>query len=324
MPVFLFDLCQTKVPLISDNKVKREMMLTQRLAWMLLLWVMTAVGAVAQDLTVREMRATNDISASRFRRTDLNGDPCALVKVRLAAEGAKFEGNVIPPVEYHTGEYWVYMTAGSKELHVKHPKYLPLEVHFDDYGNKGVKPLTTYVLTLAMPAAGTASSFVVNYKAQLLRNGTDDCYADSVFQSGDALYLSFQSPVSGFVAVYLLDADGHASCLLPYQHQQEGIYAVMANQHYVFFNRSQAPHDDADEYVMTCDRDEERNEVYVVFSPNQFVKALDYASERTTTQAGTAGLPRELNSADFQRWLDACQQRDGSMVVKRFPIVLQK
>lgn len=183
---------------------------------------------------------------------------------------------------------------------------------------------TFLTFVVAMPAAGTASSFVVNYKAQLLRNGTDDCYADSVFQSGDALYLSFQSPVSGFIAVYLLDADWLASCLLPYQHQQEGIYAVMANQHYVFFNRSQAPHDDADEYVMTCDRDEERNEVYVVFSPNQFVKALDYASERTTTQAGTAGLPRELNSADFQRWLDACQQRDGSMVVKRFPIVLQK
>ena len=299
------------------------MMLTQRLAGMLLLWVMTAAGAAAQDLTVREMRATNDISASRFRRTDLNGDPCALVKVRLAAEGAKFEGNVIPPVEYHTGEYWVYMTAGSKELHVKHPKFLPLEVHFDDYGNKGVIPLTTYVLTLAMPATGAASGVVVDYKAQLLRNGTDDSCADSVFRSGDALYLSFQSPASGFVAVYLLDAEGHASCLLPYQNQQGGIYAVMANQRYVFFNRSLAPQDDADEYVMTCDHGEERNEVYVVFSPNQFIKALDYASERTTTQEGTAGLPRELDSDDFLRWLEACRQRDGSMVVKRFPITVK-
>lgn len=295
-----------------------------RRAFFLLFSVLTLLTAPAQELTVKQMTvAANDISASQYRRTDLNGDPCALVKVRLAAEGAEFEGNVIGETAYKTGEYWVYLTAGTKELHVKHPKFLPLEVHFNDYNIKRLAALTTYTLTLVMPAAGSASGIVVDYKALVLRNGTDDNAAANTFQSGDDLYLSFLSPASGFVAVYLLDSEGHASCLLPYQNQQDGIYAVKGNQRYVFFNRSLAPQDNADEYVLTCEDGQDRNEIYVIFSPNQFVKALDYTSERTTKQSGTAGLPRELNSNDFQQWLKACQQRDGSMNVKRFPIIIQ-
>jgi hypothetical protein len=56
----------------------------------------------------------NDLSASTYERKDLNGQACALVKVQLAAYGAKFEGNVIGEVAYKTGEYWVYMTEGSR------------------------------------------------------------------------------------------------------------------------------------------------------------------------------------------------------------------
>lgn len=106
----------------------------------------------AQKLTVEGMMSTNDMSASLYRKTDINGKPCALVKVQLATLGATFEGNVIAPVEYKTGEYWVYMTEGSRELHIKHPSFLPLEVHFADYDFKrGLQSLQTYKLVLVMP-----------------------------------------------------------------------------------------------------------------------------------------------------------------------------
>ena len=120
---------------------------------LLILFLLMITQAVsAQKLTVESMQATNDLSASQHRRQDLNGDPCGLVKVRLATAGATFEGNIIQPIEYKTGEYWVYMTKGSKELHVKHPSFLPIEVHFGDYGfGKGIQSLTTYTLTLVMP-----------------------------------------------------------------------------------------------------------------------------------------------------------------------------
>ena len=85
---------------------------------------------------------------------DLAGESCALVKVQLTAKDVGFEGNVIPPVEYKGGEYWVYMTKGSRELRIKHlavsPAFLPCHVSFADYGISGVEPLTTYVLTLLL------------------------------------------------------------------------------------------------------------------------------------------------------------------------------
>ena len=87
-----------------------------------------------------------DLSASLHRKTDLNGKVCGLVKVQLALNNVKFEGNVIGESEYKTGEYWVYMTDGSYELHIKHQDYLPLEINFKDYGVSGVASLSTYKL----------------------------------------------------------------------------------------------------------------------------------------------------------------------------------
>ncbi len=120
----------------------------------------------AQKLTVESMQVTNDLSASQFRRVDRNNEPCGLVKVSLATTGATFEGNVIQPVEYKTGEYWVYMTKGSRELRIKHPSFVPLHVNFEDYGIKGVQSLTTYGLTLLMPqtvAPVQTQKLTINY-----------------------------------------------------------------------------------------------------------------------------------------------------------------
>lgn len=120
----------------------------------------------AQELTIKGMSATNDLSASQYRRNDINGEPCALIKVQLATEGATFEGNVITPVDYKSGEYWVYMTKGSKEMRIKHPKFLPCHVTFGEFGiNNGVTSLTTYTLTLLMPgnAPVQKQKLIVNY-----------------------------------------------------------------------------------------------------------------------------------------------------------------
>ena len=105
----------------------------------------------AQELTVKGMQVTNDLSASIYERKDLNGTPCALVKVQLPSLGVIFEGNVIPPVEYKTGEYWVYMSKGSRELRIKHPQTQPLHVNFRDYNIKSVESRTTYNLSVQMP-----------------------------------------------------------------------------------------------------------------------------------------------------------------------------
>ena len=103
---------------------------------------------------------------SIYPRNDLNGNPCGLVRVQLVAAGAKFEGNVLGEVDYKTGEYWVYMSAGSYMLRIKHPNFLPIDLNFRDYGIRKVEGKCVYVLTLSMPQGATPvqkQNLIVNY-----------------------------------------------------------------------------------------------------------------------------------------------------------------
>ena len=62
----------------------------------------------------------------------------------------------------------------------------------------------------------------IDLVARVLRNGVEDKFESDQFRSGDDLYLLFQSPLKGFLAVYLVDAERQAFCLLPYQNQDAG------------------------------------------------------------------------------------------------------
>ena len=156
-------------------------------------------------------------------------------------------------------------------------------------------------------------------KCRILRNGTEDKFEGGEFRSGDDLYLSFLSPVGGYLAVYLVDAERQALCLLPYQRQQSGIYPIEANRRYVFFHEKSAPAEErsvVDEYTMTCERSSEQNLVFIVFSPKQFAKAADTSMD--------SGLPRQLSFADFNQWLVRHRRKDPQMNVRRIPITISK
>lgn len=167
------------------------------------------------------------------------------------------------------------------------------------------------MLIVSVKVKGKAREIVsagIDFQARILRNGTEDKFESDQFRSGDDLYLSFQSPASGYLAVYLIDAENQAYCLLPYRNQTEGIYPIKANQRYLFFNIKEASLQErpyVDEYVMTCERESEQNQIYIIFSPNQFVKATDNFSD--------SHLPRELSYADFQKWLLKCRKHDNNM-----------
>ncbi len=159
----------------------------------------------------------------------------------------------------------------------------------------------------------------IDIKAKVLRNGTEDKFESDEFRDGDDLYLSFVSPVSGYLAVYLVDAEQKAYCLLPYRSQTDGIYKVEANRRYVFFNIKDAPAAErqfVDEYVMTCSRSSEYNQIYVIFSPQPFAKAADNAAAET--------LPRELSFEAFITWLTKCKTKDRKLLSKFHSILLTK
>ena len=159
----------------------------------------------------------------------------------------------------------------------------------------------------------------IDIKAKVLRNGTEDRFESSEFRSGDDLYLSFQSPVNGYLAIYLLDEEGNAFCLLPYRNQSDGIYKVYANTPYIFFSEKDAPlqeHNLIDEYVMTCEKAQEVNHVYTIFSPNRFIKSNDKDN-------GDA-LPREIDAKSFQKWLAKVRRKDNSINFSSKQITISK
>lgn len=158
----------------------------------------------------------------------------------------------------------------------------------------------------------------VDFVFHILRNGTEDKFEDDTFYDGDDLFISFTSPSSGYVAVYLIDNDGNVFCLLPYQNQEDGKVKVNANERYVFFSEKCASsdlHPYVDEYTMTCAYTQELNQIYVIFSPNVFVKATD--------SKNTESLPRKLSNSAFQKWLSSCMMKDKDMTYKKISITVK-
>ena len=163
----------------------------------------------------------------------------------------------------------------------------------------------------------------VDFDARVLCNGTEDRFERADFREGDDLYLAFRAPVDGYVTVYLLDGAGTAYCLLPYRGDTGGRVAVKGNRRYVSFwapSARSGSRGGADESPMPrgdgAGDGPEVNQLYVIFSPRLFTKAVDYAGE---------GLqPRELPYEEFQEWLFRCRKADAEMRVEVTDIVIQK
>jgi len=157
----------------------------------------------------------------------------------------------------------------------------------------------------------------IDLKAKVLCNGTDLKFARTDFKSGDDLYLYFQSPVNGHLAVYLLDEAGQmVYCLLPYKSMQEAVTPIEKDKPYIFFSAKHAGDKGhlVDEYTMTCNGSVERNTIYVVFSTNEFAKANSNHVDEL--------LPQELSFEDFQKWLVKGRNRDKEMNVVKESIVI--
>ena len=166
----------------------------------------------------------------------------------------------------------------------------------------------------------------IEISAKLLKQ-TNGKHDEDQFHHGEQLYLSFKSPTKGYLAVYLMDGNGDAYCLLPYSEDEDGQFTVKANKSYILFSEDHAEKDEkCQEYDMTCEKEAaEQNMVYVVFSPNKFTKANDDESNKIIDVNGKPeSLPRFLSYSDFQKWLMRCRRADKDMQVIIKPIVISK
>lgn len=166
----------------------------------------------------------------------------------------------------------------------------------------------------------------IDINAKLLKN-TSNVYDEDQFRHGENIYLSFKSPAKGYLAVYLMDEDGIADCLLPYSDDEDGQFMVKANKSYLLFSEDNAEKGEScQEYVLTCAKgDLVQNMVYIIFSPNKFTKANDEESDKTVYVNGKyEKLPSGLPFTEFQNWLLKCRRADKDMQVIIKPVAVVK
>lgn len=169
----------------------------------------------------------------------------------------------------------------------------------------------------------------IDVKWAVLANGSNpatDKLRGDTFYVGDYMYLFFQSPVSGYLTVYLEDSESDrvAQCLLPYRGLPDGAMNIEADKPYVFFSK-----DDADPEIrqfvarlkMNSDYEIDYNHLYIIFSPNEFWKASDEENKNfgslVSDKEGnvTYLMPRELKSKEFHKWLSKNRIKDSYMQV---------
>lgn len=163
----------------------------------------------------------------------------------------------------------------------------------------------------------------------ILSNGTDpkrDKLKNDTFLAGDYMYIYFMSPVAGYLAVYLADCGDNQTvqCLIPYKGSAEGAMKIEPNRPYIFFSL-----EDIDNSLRTkvgrikvnAHDQVDYNQLYLVFSPNEFVKVVDKESDDADhivydSQGRKINLlPRQTESGRFQHWLGSSRIKDPDMQV---------
>jgi len=165
----------------------------------------------------------------------------------------------------------------------------------------------------------------INVNCKLLRN-KDDKSETLSFIDGEDIYLFFRSPVDGYLAVYLEDENHLVYNLLPYREDPNGSVQITHNKNYLFFCDDKkffiahkeivAPTDFSmvTGLFLTCPEGNVTNRLYVLFSPNPFIRSnAEWSKE----------LPC-LSFEEFQDWLGGCRMDDKFMDFSKTIIISSK
>lgn len=160
-------------------------------------------------------------------------------------------------------------------------------------------------------------SDMTEIEARTLRNGgTQDSWCEN-FKTGDFMSIFFKSPLSGYMAVYLVGEDNLAQRLVPSGQNEGGSAAVIANKPYVFFSLQDASQENLELFT---DKNIENNRLYVIFSTNDFAHPFDKIND---TRFANGILPNYLAYDEFQSWLLRNRKRDSKMTVKTINFTIE-
>lgn len=154
-------------------------------------------------------------------------------------------------------------------------------------------------------------------KVQILCNGIEDRNERESFYEGDQLFISINTPVSGYLCIYMVDENLNAYNILPYFSNSQGSQYVEANKRNIFFSKQFIQDDEiVDEYAMSCSHNGEVNKFVIIFSPNKFIKPSDLADKQKNL--------REISYDQLQSWILKSRVKDKDMTIVNKSITIKK
>lgn len=164
--------------------------------------ILSTSTAMAQTLKVDDFHLDpSDLTAQVERVSDINGEPCALIRVAITVPHVSFEGDIVKVGYKGNAEYWVYMVAGATYLNIKTIDYLALRYEFPE----ALKGNSTYIMDIMRPDSESAKSISSTPKNKSaitwfvkagvsLDNFTDLSTGERPTIGGDAV-VGFQQPI---------------------------------------------------------------------------------------------------------------------------------
>lgn len=159
-------------------------------------------------------------------------------------------------------------------------------------------------------AREVANNFV-DLKAYLSSPSVD--YEQNRYKDGERFTLHFKSPVKGFLSVFLADENDDVCRLLPFSADAASHVNVDPMQPYDFFTSQRGIEE---QYMFQTLKSRERNVVYLIFSPNDFIRPLDTYYESRNL--------RILKAGEFFDWLARVKSFDPDLQVRTIPVEIFK
>ena len=118
---------------------------------LIILFLFMSLAASAQRLAVESLKLRpNDLSARNVKnqRHDLNGKPCALLKVMVMDNITKCSSGNIGDIVTEGPVKLIYITSATPSIELSFQYHYPITINFADYGYKHLEGNSTYELNL--------------------------------------------------------------------------------------------------------------------------------------------------------------------------------
>lgn len=142
----------------------------------------------------------------------------------------------------------------------------------------------------------------VDLSVKTLRNGNES----ETFKDSDRFSVEFQSPINGYLSIWLIDDKEQQSyCLVPYENENGVAREIKSRKPYILLSTKDTMYPYQEETILTASSDRETNRLIIIFSSNKFSIPLTESGE----------FVPELTASKFEKWLQKNRNKDENMIV---------